>query len=78
VIDGWLKPAGENLVARLSKLDDAAQLADEMYLATLTRPATDAERTAVAEYVQDSADKPTAIAEMVWGLLSSGEFRFNH
>jgi hypothetical protein len=78
IIDGWLKPAGENLVSRLAKLDDAGQLADEMAWAVYSRPATDPERQAAATYLKDRADKPIAIAEMAWALLSATEFRFNH
>jgi hypothetical protein len=78
VIDGWLKPAGSNLVARVGKLDDAAAIADELSWSIFSRPATDSERQAAIAYLKDRTDKPTAIAEMTWALLSSTEFRFNH
>jgi len=78
VIDGWLKPAGENLVARLAKIDQDAQLAQAMYYAVLSRPASAEEVQQVATYCQGRQDKPQAIAEMVWALLASTEFRFNH
>ena len=77
-VEGWLKPAGENLVARLVKLDDAAAIAEELYYAALSRPATDQEKQNVAAYLKDRSDKPVALAEMAWALLSSSEFRFNH
>jgi hypothetical protein len=77
-IDGWLKPSGENLVARLSKMDNDFQLAQAMYRAVLSRPATSDEVQQVAAYGQGRQDKPQAIAEMVWALLASTEFRFNH
>jgi hypothetical protein len=77
-VDGWLKPAGENLVARLSKLEDQAALADELYAGVLSRPATENEKQQVAAYLKDRSDKPVALAEMAWALLSSTEFRFNH
>ena len=78
VIDSWLKPAGSNLVARLSKLDDAAAIAEELSWSVFSRPATDSERQAATAYLKERTDKPTAIAEMAWALLSSTEFRFNH
>jgi len=78
VIDSWLKPAGSNLVARLSKLDDAAAIAEELSWSVFSRPATDSERQAAIAYLKDRTDKPTAIAEMTWALLSSTEFRFKH
>jgi hypothetical protein len=78
-IDGWLKPFRENLVVRLSKLEDTRALADEMYLAVLSRAASDTETDAVAAFLEPRAgDRAAAIGEMVWALLSSSEFRFNH
>jgi hypothetical protein len=78
-IDGWLKTGGESLAVRLGKLEDPAALADELYTAVLSRPATDAEKLDVTEFLKDRAsDKPVAIGELIWALLSSNEFRFNH
>jgi hypothetical protein len=78
-IEGWIQPNGENLAARLAKLTDPAALADELYLSVLSRPPADAEREEVAAFVKDrAADQPVAIREMIWALLSSSEFRFNH
>ncbi len=77
-IENWLKPAGDNLIARLAKIDEAVQLADELYWSIHSRLPTDTERRATTEYLKDRADKPTALAELAWALLSSTEFRFNH
>lgn len=80
VVDGWLKPAGENLVLRLqAKSAQPDALAEELYWAVFSRPANDAERKQVAEYLAGRQnDKAAAIAEMTWALLGSTEFRFNH
>ena len=78
VVEGWLEPAGENLVARLAKSDETGQIADDMSWAVFSRPATEAERQATTAYLKDRTDKPVAIGELVWALLSSTEFRFNH
>jgi hypothetical protein len=78
LIEDWLKPSNENLTARLIKLEDPRQLADELYLTVLTRLPRATERRTVAAYLQDRADRDVAIQEMVWGLLASNEFRFNH
>jgi hypothetical protein len=78
-IDGWLKPARENLVARLAKIEDTRALADEMSWAVFSRGALESEQQAVGEYLKSRAeDRAAAIGEMVWALLSSSEFRFNH
>jgi Protein of unknown function (DUF1549)/Protein of unknown function (DUF1553) len=78
IVDGWLKPGGENLVARLAKLDDMDQLADEMAWAVYSRPATETEKQGAKTYLKNRGDKPAAIGEMAWALLSATEFRFNH
>jgi hypothetical protein len=79
VIDGWLKPAGQNLIATLAKLDDADAIVDKLYWAIHSRSPTEAERRAARDYLAKSAtDKPTALGELAWALLSSTEFRFNH
>ncbi|MBL9081086.1 MAG: DUF1549 domain-containing protein [Planctomycetales bacterium] len=79
VVDGWLSPKYENLAARLVAEKDAARLADEMYLAVFTRSPTDEERADVAGFLQGrEKEKLDAVKEMLWALLSSNEFRFNH
>ncbi len=75
----WLAPSGENLAARLAKLTDSGALAEELYLATLTRRPTPEERSEVSQYLEArTADRPQAIQELAWALLTSSEFRFNH
>lgn len=78
-VEAWLKPAGENLTARLTALSDPGELADELYLSVLTRRPTADERAAVAAYLKDRPkDRPAAVQELAWALMSSSEFRFNH
>lgn len=78
VVERWLNPEGSNLTARLVAMTDSGKLAEEMYLSVLTRPATDSERKEVAAYLQGRTDRVAAVQEMVWALMSSSEFRFNH
>ncbi len=67
------------LASPLSTQQDPKLLAEEMYLNVFNRRPTDDEVIAVATYLQSRADtRVPAIQEMVWGLLSSTEFRFNH
>lgn len=78
-IRSWLRPSGTNLTARLSKLDDANAVAEEVYLAVLTRLPTTEEAADVAEYLEQRKDeRPAAIDEIAWALLTSAEFRFHH
>ncbi len=63
----------------LSAQKEPKLLAEEMYLHVLNRRPTDEEVAAVTTYLQSRAEaRVPAIQEMVWGLLSSTEFRFNH
>lgn len=79
VVKGWLAPSGENLTARLLALPDNKSLADELYLSVLARKPTEAEIAEVNTYLAARpTDKPVAVQEMAWGLISSTEFRFNH
>ncbi|MGI8980519.1 MAG: DUF1549 domain-containing protein [Pirellulaceae bacterium] len=79
VVKGWLAPSGENLTARLLALPDNKALADELYLSVLSRKPTEAEIAEVNTYLAARpTDKPVAVQEMAWGLISSTEFRFNH
>jgi hypothetical protein len=79
LLQGWLKPATGNLTDRLTKTSDPIALGDELFLSVYTRLPTDRERTEIADYLKGrDQDRPAAIGEMIWALLSSAEFRFNH
>jgi len=74
----WLKPAGNNLPARLLKLDDS-QLADELFLAVLSRPASDDEKETIHDFLASRTDhRERAIVNLVWSLIASNEFCANH
>lgn len=78
-VKGWLAPSGENLTARLLKLEDPKLLAEEMYLSIFARQPSAAEVNEVTQYLASRAnERPQAVQEMAWALLSSTEFRFNH
>lgn len=75
----WLAPQGENLTARLLKQDDPAALANELYLTVLSRSPEPAETQDVTRYLAERPeDRRLAVQELVWGLLTSTEFRFGH
>jgi hypothetical protein len=79
LINGWLAPRGDNLTARLAKLSDGRAVAEELYLSVLTRLPSDEERKEVSAFLgARSADRPVALQELAWALLTSAEFRFNH
>ena len=78
-INAWVAPAGDNVTERVVKQNDPRAAAEELYLTVLTRPPTNEETTQVTNYLTNrAADKSAAAQELVWGLLNSAEFRFNH
>jgi hypothetical protein len=76
-VRGLTQPKAGNLAARLAKQPDD-QAADELFLAVLTRRPTAEERADVAAAVKGAANRPAAFGELVWALVASAEFRFNH
>ena len=79
VVRSWIAPRPGNLADRLSRATEPAPLADEMYLCILTRRPTAEEAAELTTFWQARAqDRPAALAEWIWGLLASDEFRFNH
>lgn len=80
-LNNWLPPAGVNLCQRLVALPatDFKAISDELYLSCLTRLPTDEEVQEVTAYLADRADtRPAAYQELIWALITSAEFRFNH
>jgi len=70
---------GGRLAKQLAAMEKRAALAEELYLAVLSRRPRPPEADAVAEFLRDrDKDRQAAVEEMIWGLLSSNEFRFNH
>jgi len=78
-VAGSLKPGGENLAARLLALADDGSIADEAFLTVFSRlPGADEKADVALALAGRTDDRPAAIAELLWAMLSSNEFRFNH
>jgi hypothetical protein len=75
-VRGLIAPRAGNLTHRLGALTDPRAVADELFLGVLSRLPTDEERADVAAALR--GDKSAALAEVVWALIASAEFRFNH
>jgi hypothetical protein len=79
LIRSWLSPGGGNLVERLGKLTEPNAVAEELYLSVLSRRPSEAEIAEATNYLAARAnERPAAVQELVWSLLTSLEFRFNH
>ncbi len=74
-----LTPSGKNLVARLAAMKDGKALADTAVWTVFGRAAEAEERDVLARWVEERpGDRAKACGQMVWALLTSAEFRFNH
>jgi hypothetical protein len=73
-----LKPQPGNLVDRLSREAKVERLAEELYLAVLSRRPTADETRFVASHVSGSKDRAKAVGQLAWALLASTEFCLNH
>ncbi len=77
-VRSWIAP-GNPLFNRLNDQPDPKLLSDELYLSVLSRRPTETEAAAVANLVAaKSAERPAVIQELIWGLIASAEFRFQH
>jgi hypothetical protein len=72
-------PAGKNLVARLAAIGDTKRLVETAVWTVLSRPTDADERDYLARWVEGhTGDRARACSELVWALVTSAEFRFNH
>ena len=75
----WLKPGGANLVERLAGTTDADLLVETAVWTILSRAPDAEERALLADWVGDRPDdRVGACGQLVWALVTSAEFRFNH
>jgi hypothetical protein len=71
--------AGDGRVAKLVKdKKPPADAIEELYLASLSRPPTDAEKNKTLGYLDHQANKQQGLEDVLWALLNSKEFMFNH
>ena len=79
-----LKPRGGlgSLADRLLKLpaEEPQAIAEELYLSVLTRRPTLDEVRETGEFLAGltAEARSTAVPELIWSLMASAEFRFNH
>ena len=76
-----IKPATGTAFDRWSAFTDPAALAEDLYLSLFNRRPVADESAEVAKLVASAKtpkDRAAALQPLVWGLLLSAEFRFNH
>jgi len=79
VVRSWLPARNGNLCDRVLKLADVNAQVDELFVSVFTRKPTDEERKEVTALLQSpGADRGAQVSEIIWALITSAEFRFNH
>jgi len=74
-----LQPARNRLrplLANKNMTDDAA--VEELFLATLSRYPTEKEKTKALDYIGSKTDRQSAFGDVLWALVNTTEFIFNH
>ena len=75
----WLEPKSGNLANWLLARDDPHLIAEDAYLAILSRAPNADEIAAVTAHLEARGDdRPAAVTELLWSLVASAEFRLNH
>ncbi len=70
-------PAGR-LAGMLKAKATDTEIAEELYLAALGRPPRDDERKAVLGYVAKQTDRKVGFEDLLWAIVNTKEFLFNH
>ena len=73
-----LRSDESRLVALLKETSDDVRVAENIFLATLCRLPTEAERAAVAKAFAAGDPREEVCRDLFWALLNSKEFAFNH
>ena len=59
-------------------MTSSSEIVDEIYLAAYCRPPKDDERTSATSYIDLASDKQKAAQDLLWAVLNSREFMYNH
>jgi hypothetical protein len=71
--------ATANVTSKFISSTNVPEATTHLYLALLGRVPSDEEMADVQQYMSQAPDQKAALAqELVWGILTSAEFRFNH
>ncbi len=78
-VQGWVAPTGGSLAEQLIALQDDQAAIELAYRSLLSRLPDTGERQRIGEFLAAGKDdRPRAIQDLIWSLLTSVEFRFNH
>jgi hypothetical protein len=75
----FLADGNDRLLGRVKTTNDRDRALDLIVRAILSRPPTMEEKAALADYVSRRTNRlAEAYRQVVWALICSAEFRFNH
>jgi hypothetical protein len=79
-VAGWCMPSNGNPADGIVKAKTAQEAAEALYFGVLGRQPDKDEIAVVAKGLATATDKTrnTIASDMVWGLMTSPEYRFNH
>jgi hypothetical protein len=71
--------SGDGRIAKLAAADKPIpEMIDELYLSAFARRPTEVERQTTVSYVESQDDRRRALEDVLWTILNSKEFMFNH
>jgi hypothetical protein len=78
-IQGRALASGNNLAARLAVVESTDELLDKAFQTVLSRMPDDEERGELKSWLErPGSDRRADCGSLVWALVTSAEFRFNH
>lgn len=78
-VQSLIRPVGNNLSVRLSQLKSTQDIVDRAVRAVLSRPPDEVEQKHLSEWFdRQQGERQSVCAQLVWSLIASAEFRFNH
>ena len=69
---------GGRMAKMLKSMPDNKQLVEELYLGTLSRYPTEAEVKKSLDYVAKAGSRQAGFEDLMWSLINTREFVFNH
>jgi hypothetical protein len=67
-----------SLLDRVLKPDESNAVADELFISVFTRHPSADERKDIADVLKSGPDRRAVLSEVIWAMVASAEFRFNH
>lgn len=71
--------SGQRIKRLIAEGKDDSAIVNELYTAAISRQPSDDERARLLEYIGSRKDqREAALQDMLWALLNTKEFMFNH